>query len=118
VDLGIVAGFEIKHKGAVPGSANLTQKIFNELIRESWEDVGDYWHENFLDKHFTPAGADEYGYAPRSGETGNPHPKGFWASYSGRKQKYLHHKNPLVFAGDLQAAAALSREGHRHLEEH
>jgi len=74
----------------------------NQIIREAWVAVGKFWHREQRPRHFTTRGAKEYGYAPRKGEAGNPHPKGFWASYTGRKVRQFGHRRPLEYTGELR----------------
>lgn len=91
--------FDVHYHGAVPGSVQMSQREFNELKRQAWYQCGKYWLAHFREKHFTRAAYSEYGYSPRKGESGNTHPKGFWASYTGRKQREMHHTLPLVYSG-------------------
>jgi hypothetical protein len=92
------------------GFSRATVDRWKTCLKEAWSAVG--WHlvRNFIEKHFTKAGADEYRtgnvaygetagddtYRARSGEgeTG----KAFWRSYNGRKQKRLGHQIPLLFS--------------------
>ena len=50
--------------------------------------LGEYWHRFFRPKHFTQAGATEYGYQRRS-------PK-----YERRKLRLYGHSHPLVATGE------------------
>jgi hypothetical protein len=43
-------------------------RVINQIAKEVAIEVGYFWHDNFLQKHFTHAGAREYGYEPRQGE--------------------------------------------------
>ena len=43
----------------------------------------------------------EYGYKPRDGETSSGS-RAFFRSYTGKKQKYMHHTLPLVWSGELR----------------
>jgi len=65
--------------------------------------IGKYWHEHFLPKHFTHAGAREYHYEKRKGqgETG----KKFKQSYTGKKHRVLGHTLPLVYSGETRQRA-------------
>src|SRR5574340_797078 len=105
----MLASFQIRYQGPVPGSLNLTQRQFNDLVREAWLETGEYWWNHFLPKHFTHEGAREYGYLPRSGEAGTPGARHFWTSYSGRKQREEGHTLPLVFAGRMRGEATTMR---------
>jgi hypothetical protein len=96
----IIKNIRMRYSGRVPGTmGHLSQREWNEIVRETWEEVGLYWHEHILPKHFTAAGGKEYDYAPRSGD--NMSGKAFWRSYQGRKQKYKGHRRPLEWSGDL-----------------
>ncbi len=101
--------FKVRYEGAVPGSVNLRKRTFNRIKKDAWEAVGKYWHKHLRPKHFTRAGAREYNYAPRKGQSGNPHPKGFWASYTGQKHRKKHHRLPLVYSGELRSMARQAR---------
>ena len=48
-----------------------------------------YWHASILPKHFTTAGAREYGYEKRA------------KKYQQKKARSKHHQKPLVFSGHL-----------------
>lgn len=102
-------GFEIDYHGAVPGSLQMGQREFNDLRRAAWFSTGKYWMQHFRAKHFTKAGAAEYQYSPRKGETGNTHPKGFWASYTRRKQRDKGHTLPLVWTGESRRRTRRAR---------
>lgn len=106
----------ITETGAVPG---VLKRELNRLLKEAWAAIGLYWHKNFRPKHFTRAGAREYGYDKRQGEDGavgeNPGdfggmhgmwraqrrlgPRGFFSTYTGRKLQKWNHTNPLVWTG-------------------
>lgn len=72
-----------------------------------WQNLGEFWHKTMRPKHFTHAGAREYGYRPRKGERGNPHPKGFARSYTGRKLKKFGHTLPMVFTGESRSLTGI-----------
>ena len=99
--------FRVKYQGAVPSQHGMTQREFNDLVREAWYHVGKYWMTHFRAKHFTKAGAREYRYAPRVGEGESG--KRFWRSYTGRKQKTLGHTDPLVYSGDSRRSTQTAR---------
>ena len=82
--------------GATPG---ILKKHFNALTKKCWEAMGNYWHAHLREKHFTHAGATEYGYDKRQGERGSPGDKGFRRSYTGRKLRRFGHTYPLVWSG-------------------
>jgi hypothetical protein len=96
------AEFKITYTLAVPElllDYRKSQWAWNKIIKETWHKQGIFWHGKFRQKHFTHAGAKEYGYLPRAGQTGNKR-KNFWASYTGRKQKTMGHTLPLVWSGE------------------
>lgn len=61
--------------------------------------IGALWHSRFRPKHFTHAGAKEYGYTRRRGEDSTFGSKSFWGSYTGRKFNRYRHTLPLVYSG-------------------
>lgn len=86
--------FFIKWRGATPGE--LARRALNDIMRAAYQQLGIYWVLHFRAKHFTNAGATEYGYAPRDGERGRPGKYGFKRSYTGRKLRIAGHTRPLV----------------------
>jgi len=90
-----MARFKMARTGVAAG---LTARMLNNTAREVAEQVGLFWHRNYLDKHFTRSGAREYGYEPRSGEKGSG--RRFQGSYMERKWKKYGHGNPLEFSGE------------------
>lgn len=87
----------VRERGSVPRQF---QKAFTAAIRAAWQTAGELWHDRFRPKHFTHAGAREYGYLPRKGERGNEHEQGFRRSYTGRKLHKFGHTYPLVYTGE------------------
>lgn len=102
-----ILNINVKFTGPVPGWVNLRQREFNQLVRETWYEVGRYWHTQLLPKHFTVEGGKEYDYAPRKGEGLSG--KAYWKSYLGRKRKKWGHQMPLVWSGDLQERSRTAR---------
>jgi len=98
----------IKYFGAVPGAAFSAAQM-KSLILEAWGIVGEDWHRRLRPKHFTNAGAREYGYQPRKGEAGNQAAKGFRRSYTGRKLAAKGHTRPLVWSGELEQLSRAKR---------
>ena len=101
--------FKIKYTGQVPDlllSEKRAQGRWNTIRREAWIVAGNYWHSEFRPKHFTKAGAREYGYMPRAGESGNTRPS-FLRSYTGRKLKEKGHTKPLVWSGTSQTLSKI-----------
>lgn len=76
----------------------------NRIIRETLAETAGNHHQ-FMRKHFTIAGAREYGYKPRKGEgkTG----RDFWRAYTGRKKKEKGHQRPLVWSGTSETLAKI-----------
>jgi hypothetical protein len=103
IDLGI----QIRYTGFTPRDDDFTQRQWNNVKRAAWEDCGMFWLKDIRPKHFTVAGAREYGYTPRSGEGQSG--KLFWRSYTGRKQKSKGHTRPLVWSGELEELSKTGR---------
>jgi hypothetical protein len=91
---------KVHYEGDVPG---LAKRWLNEVKKRAYAVMGRYWHQHFLEKHFTKAGAQEYGYAKRAGE--GEVGKAFWSSYTGRKQKKWGHTLALVYSGASRSRA-------------
>jgi len=98
--MGDLVKLKMVYTGAVPG---LAVREVNTIKRRAFFGGGVQWHKQFRPKHFTRAGASEYGYAPRSGERGNTPRGGFRRSYTGRKLKQFGHTRPLEFSGEAKA---------------
>lgn len=75
------------------------KRELGRCLKAMWADMGVMWHREFRPKHFTAAGAREYGYQPRSGERGSRGSKAFKSSYTGRKLRQKGHTLPLVWSG-------------------
>lgn len=75
---------------------------WREVSAEGWGKGGDFFHEEILPKHFTVAGAFEYGYQPR----------GF--KYNKQKQASKGHREPLVYKGDLRRMLLRLRDVRAH----
>jgi len=97
---------KITEQGPTP---RLMMRQKNQVHREAATDLAHFWHDQYVRKHFTQAGASEYGYAPRKGQPGNPHPKGFKRSYTGRKLALKNHTRPLVWSGASYLLVLASR---------
>jgi hypothetical protein len=74
------------------------RRVATEFHRQTW-----------ARKHFTQRGATEYGYEPREGQPGRPHPEGFQRSYTGRKLRKEGHTYPLVYSGRSRLLARFPR---------
>lgn len=95
---------ELKESGPTP---KMMKREANAIHRGAAQEMGYYWHANFRAKHFTTAGATEYGYAARQGERGNIGRRGFKRSYTGRKLTRFGHTKPLVWSGDSEALSRI-----------
>jgi hypothetical protein len=91
----------IKYRGPVP---SIALRKRNEIFKAGYLYLLLYWHEHFREKHFTHAGAREYGYTPRVGEAGSG--RKFAGSYTERKLKKHGHTRPLEFSGETRRRAA------------
>ena len=88
-------------RGAVAGFG---RRAINDVLREAMMAAGQHWGRHFLMKHFTRAGAREYGYEPRKGERARPGGKRF-GRIAGPAEKRAGEILPLVYTGDLKRAA-------------
>lgn len=75
------------------------------IMRESLGQAAAFYHQRFMPKHFTHAGAREYGYKRRKGEgkTG----RAFWRSYTGQKKLRKGHTRPLDWSGASRLLAKI-----------
>ena len=89
---------DITVKGAV---AAWGRRAVNDVMRRAFEKAGIYWGQKFLPKHFTKAGAREYGYAPRKGERARFGSRAFryWA---GPEEVRRREILPLIYTGDAE----------------
>jgi hypothetical protein len=76
-------------------SIRLAKSKLREINKSMGEEVGEYWRKHFLPKHFTPAGAREYGYTPRN------------VAYMIQKAKKWGHRNPLEWSGESKRQALM-----------
>lgn len=84
-------------------------KAHNAAAKDAWERTGVYWFGNFLEKHFTEAGAREYNYTRRKGEGLTPGTARFNRSYTGRKLREKGHTRPLEYSGRSRQQARRAR---------
>lgn len=84
----------IVKRGPTP---KLAARELNNVNRETVRLMGEYWHQKYFPKHFTHAGATEYGYQERN------------AHYEMRKLKKYGHTYPLVFSGQGRQDASHPR---------
>lgn len=75
-----------------------TQKEWRAKQQLAWQDAGNFWHANILDKHFSSKSEREYQYQARK------------KRYQLRKLKTKHHRNPLVWSGRAHEMAKAIRE--------
>ena len=94
---------KIREIGATPW---LMKRELPQILKRVWEEIGNHWHRQMRPKHFTHAGAREYGYTPRKGEKDAASSKGFRRSYSGRKLRKFGHTLPLVYTGESRDITA------------
>jgi len=94
-------------RGWVPGQS-YTRSEFNAAKKEAFADAARFYFQNIRPKHFERPAVQEYGYAPRQGDPGNPGPKGFKKSYVARKIAKFGHNRPLVFSGSSLAATRMA----------
>lgn len=86
--------------GTLERPAWLKKGAFNAVLKVALREVAEYWAMKVLKKHFTPAGAREYGYRERSHK------------YLTRKRRKFGHADPLVLQGRLKREL-LRRSGFR-----
>jgi len=86
----------------ITGLLNIKPAYANSLMRSCWYNLGTMWVREFRPKHFTEAGAREYGYAPRVGERGRMSRKAFGKTYTGYKLRKFGHVNPLEYTGESE----------------
>lgn len=86
---------EWRESGATPA---VLKKEMNKILKTVWRVTAEHWHRYQRPKHFTHAGAREYGYTPRSGEKGSTRTR-FKGSYTQRKIQAVDHTRPLEFSG-------------------
>lgn len=98
----------IRYVGLIFRPGDQTLRDWNDLRRAAWDEIGEEWRDAMRPKHFTHAGAKEYGFLPRSGEQSGIGAK-FWRSYTGKKQRKFHHTLPLVWSGELRDLSRVTR---------
>ncbi len=75
------------------GYIALPKRAFARAQKMAWAAVGEHHFNKNLRKHFTLAGAREYGYTERK------------RSYRARKLREKRHKRPLVWSGETRRRA-------------
>lgn len=92
-------GAVIKYSGVL--SKNLSKRTLNaHVLKPAYHDIGVYWHTHYRKKHFTHAGASEYGYTPRKGDRGSG--RRFKGSYTAKKIRKWGHSKPLIWTGESE----------------
>lgn len=96
------------------------KRAMDAALTKAWQKVGEFWHNELLPKHFTNAGATEYGYAPRTQKYLDLKKQGykFRRDRLNRKTGELEiHSGrrsgvdaPLVWTGDSRHAAKQTRD--------
>ena len=87
------AAVNITYNGFIPKMKRGEQ---NNILRDSYTDLGDHFFENNLPRRFTAQGGRMLGYAQRS------------PRYRKRKQRLFGHNLPLVFSGKTRSRALSS----------
>ena len=93
--------FDVTTKGFV---AAFGRKKLKQVMEAAFLKAGLHWGRTFTDKHFTRAGAQEYGYARRKNERLRPGSKSF-RRYAGPAEKKAGEILPLVHSGELKQLA-------------
>ena len=88
-------------------SPDSVPEAFDAIVASvAGEAIVGLWWKVFLPRHFTPRGAQIYGYAPRS------------AKYQQRKLREKHHQDPFVWSGTTKAmtmgAIEITVESNKH----
>jgi hypothetical protein len=90
----MIISFRVKKTGWIAG---LPQRKYRAVLRKAFKEAATFWHRVLRPKHFTHAGATEYGYEPRS------------QRYTWRKLKTFGHTFPLVFTGESRERTRIRR---------
>lgn len=94
----------ITETGAFPAAV---KRHHARVMKQALMETAANHHQRFMPKHFTLAGAREYGYTPRSGEQVGLSRKQFFRSYTGQKQREKGHRRPLVWSGASETLAKI-----------
>ena len=84
---------QFKYTGFPPG-----KRKYNTAVKTVLAQTARNWHQFFYERHFTHAGAADYGYYQRKGEGMDQGAKRYSSSYTGRKKKKFGHTLPLRFS--------------------
>lgn len=91
----MVPQFMIHFVGLPLNAPDIVRRELNNITRGAWHLVGIKWHRDFRPKHFTHAGAREYGYQPRQG------------SYTRQKLHKHGHTRPLEYSGQSRRRTSI-----------
>ena len=75
----------------------VTTKWFRGVIKETYDDILNFWHKKIRPKHFERSAISDYAYTPRT------------KAYEQSKRKKLGTSRPLVYSGDSMRATERSR---------
>ena len=84
---------KIEYTGHIP---KMPRRDQNNIMRESYEELGEHFRERNLPRRFTYQGSRTLAYSRRSAE------------YQARKRRLLGHFLPFVWTGDTRARALSS----------
>lgn len=101
-------GFRLYYTG-IAGEKFAKRPFGREVLTPGFAGMGKHWFTNFRDKHFTEAGAAEYGYTKRKGENLARGSKKWKRSYMGQKWRKHKHQLPLVFSGEARRLSRIGR---------
>jgi len=97
---------DVTYRGPVPGSAQFGATEWREMFRAAWEQVGFFWHERFRPKHFTRAGARQYGYPAAAKNVRYEFIKLRKMGLEPARQN-LGYTRPLVYTGDSETLSQI-----------
>jgi len=89
--------------------APFNRKEMRVFMKDAWQHTGNFWHKFIMGKHFTRAGAREYGYKKRqqdivsAGGTRR-------AGYETQKFRKFGHRRELVWSGESERSAKRIRD--------
>jgi hypothetical protein len=102
----MITGITLRYEGYVPGMRG-GKRVFNRCLKEAYQEMGIHWHTDIRPRHFETAASSRYDYKPRRGEPGNPDPRGWSQSYTGKKAARYGHRNPLMKSGSSREISRL-----------
>ncbi len=104
----MIGRIRIRYHGAVPGAGMGKREFGQKVLKPGFYKMGRHWHANFAKKHFTHAGAREYGYYKRKGDNLTVGSKRWKRSYAGQKWRKKGHNLPLVFKGEARRLSRMA----------